>query len=132
MLKLKPVIEVQPLPYTSLIRQEVKNVHGETIIRRMDDISLLLFENKLLNNLSVDDIKDMIASIGGNQSDISSTISDEDIISSITSRHLQEPALLREYLEYQFADYSTSKKSFLDKVKDFFTKKSDDKIIDNV
>ena len=116
--KLSPNVEFQPLPYLSLMSQEVKLPAGEVIVEHYNDITLLLQENKLLNNLAPEDIRFMIDSIGGNP-EVSQSFSDDDLISACKSRHIQDMSSLTDWLEYEFESTKQTKKSWLDKLKDF-------------
>lgn len=116
--KLNPIVEFQPLPYLSLTSQEIKLPSGETYVDHYNDITLLLQENKLLNNISPEDIRFLIDSIGGN-SEVSQNFSDDELIDCCRSRHIQDMSSLTDWLEYEFESSKQSKKSWLDKLKDF-------------
>ena len=125
--KLTPNVEFQPLPYLSLLSQEIKLPTGEVIVEHFNDITLLLQENKLLNNIAPEDIRYLIDSIGCN-TEVSQSFSDDDLIAACKSRHIQDMSSLTEWLEYEFESTKQTKKSWLDKLKDFVKGDKPDKI----
>ncbi len=106
-----PVVECQPQPFNKIAFQTYKLPDGSTYTVKYDEVSLILQQNKLLNVLSAEDIRAMLENIGGNSVSTQS-LSDEQLLSIVTSRHLQEPCVLKAHMEAALAQYKDGKESY--------------------
>lgn len=120
-----PVVECQPQAFTKIAFQNYKLPDGSTFTVKYDEISLILQQNKLLNTLSADDIRSMLESIGNNQPD-TSTLSDEQLLSYVSSRHIQEPCVLKANFEHALKAYHEGKQTWKQALEDMKKSPSED------
>lgn len=115
-----PIVKCEELPHTRLMRQEYKRPDGKKFIVKYDEVSLIMQQHKLLRALSPDDIRYLIESIGNNpELDSSKQLSDEELMSIVESRHIQEPCILKKHIEVSFAAYKEGKQTYEQALKSF-------------
>lgn len=111
--------------------QEYKTPEGEKFLVRYDEVSLILQQNKMLRVLSPEDIRFMLESFGGNPPlDSSKQLTDDELMSIVSSRRLQEPSILKAHCEAAFRAYQEGKQKYEDALKSFkdgsYMKKEED------
>ena len=108
--RLSPVVRVTEEPYTKIAGQKFKTSSPEEVFQLFSPVTLIMQQNRLLENLDPVQIRQMLDSIGVRSSD-SSKLSDDVLVQSVMSRRLQSPSDIRSYFENSLSNYLKGKQT---------------------